>query len=99
MIPKTVPKKYHERIDDWDLVVSRDGRFHEVWLRDGWEWDIDPSNEIHFTWFTSVKDAVALLRDSKPCHCEGCIKAEKAELSGVVTMTMPNTEARQRGRL
>lgn len=77
-LPKSVPKKYHTRIEHWDdergcgnsLIVS---------LKEGWRF---PVQEGHVQGFDTVREAVEGLRESEPCSCDDCCKAQENVLDG-----------------
>lgn len=72
-LPKSVPAKYRERIQHWD--DERDiGNSIIVSLNKGFEFGIDSFECRHVEGFDNVKDAVAGIRNSKPCACADCLK-------------------------
>jgi hypothetical protein len=70
-IPKSVPKKYLERIAHWDDERNI-GNSLMVSLKDGWQFNIDPWQARHVEGYDTVKDAIAGLQDSIKCECKEC---------------------------
>lgn len=72
-IPKSVPKKYAARVEHWDDERSQ-GNSLIVSLKDGWYWKAEDVG-VHVRGFDTVKEVIADLRDTAPCHCDECAKA------------------------
>ncbi len=70
-LPKSVPKKFHQRIEHWD-DEREGGNSLIVTLKDGWRF---PVAEGHVQGFDTVREAVNGLRESEPCECGDCRKA------------------------
>jgi hypothetical protein len=75
-IPKSVPKKYHDRIMFWD--DERDiGNSLILTLNDGWRFT--QGEALHVCGADTVQDALAALRGTVACDCEGCQKSKGAQ--------------------
>lgn len=70
-IPKSVPKKYQLRIENWDDERDNDNSLI-VSLKAGWCF---PAVECHTQGFDTVREAIDGLRESEPCECAECRKA------------------------
>lgn len=73
-IPKSIPKKYQDRIEHWD-DERKNGNSLIVTLKAGWYWKgIDELNPSHVAGFDVVRDAKDELRLTAPCKCAVCTK-------------------------
>jgi nitrogen fixation protein len=73
-IPKYVPKKYQNRIMFWD--DERDiGNALIITLKDGWKFT--QGDALHVCGVDTVQDALAALRGTMACDCDGCVRSKE----------------------
>ena len=73
--PKYVPKKYQGRIMFWDDERGI-GNSLIITLNDGWRFT--HGDVLHVCGVDTVQDALAALRGTVACDCEGCGKRGRA---------------------